>query len=263
MGANARRKKAFLAAHPLCCYCGGTAPSTEPDHMPSRILFDSRKWPEGFEFPSCVACNRATRHDEQVIAMLSRLYPDPVTPQGKAEVQERIRAVSHNYPGVLEEMRPSIEQLRRAEHKYGIHPRPGETHDDLPLLSVSGPLVNAAVENFARKLFCALYYKHAEQVLPAGGGIAIRWYTNIQIDSEEIPRTLAGVLVGFPKLERARTSLDDQFFYRWGIADTKAVAGFLAFFRKSFAILGYIHADASQFSIGPDAHILRPYKWNE
>jgi hypothetical protein len=31
-----------------------------------------------------------------------------------------------------------------------------------------------AVENFSRKLFCALYYKHAEQILCPEGGIAVR-----------------------------------------------------------------------------------------
>ena len=65
----------------------------------------------------------------------------------------------------------------------------------------------------------------------------MKWYSNIQIENEEIPRELAPILAGFPKLERARTNLEDQFFYRWALADTRAVAGFLAFFRRSFAIL--------------------------
>jgi hypothetical protein len=263
VGRGAQKKRAFLAAHPFCCYCGGANASAEPDHMPSRVLFDARQWPEGFEFPSCVVCNRATRHDEQVIAMLSRMYPDAVTPGEKAEQQERIRAVAHNYPSVLEEMRPSLEQLRRAETKYGIRPGPGETRRDLPLLSVRGPLINAAVENFARKLFCALYYKHAAQIIPPAGGIAVQWFTNIQIDNDEIPRELASVLVEFPKLERSRTKLDDQFFYRFGVPDTKSNAIFLAFFRRSFAILGLVNIAATDLTLGPNAKILHPYEWKK
>lgn len=198
MGANVSRKKLFLAQHPLCCFCGGHRPSAEPDHVPSRVLFDKRQWPEGFEFPACIDCNRATRHDEQVVAMLS----------------------------------------------------------------VRGSRLNAAIENFGRKLFCALYYKHTGAILSNKGGIAIRWFTNVQIEADEIPRSLAPLLSGFPVLERSRTKLDDQFFYRWGLAkDSTAVAVFLAFFRRSFAMLGYVNRDAKDFeALGQEARIIMPYQ---
>ena len=259
MGAKSEHRNKFLAQHPLCCFCGGETPSAEPDHVPSRVFFESRQWPEGFEFPACVRCNRATRHDEQVVAMLSWIYPDPTTEKGKTEVEERIRAVAHNYPAVIDEMRPSVHQVRNAMKKYGLKAAPGQSLADLPLLAANGPLVNAAVENFARKLFCALYYKHTYRILPSSGGIAVRWFSNLQIEGEEIPRSIAPVLTGFPKLERARTKLDDQFFYRWGVADTKVVAAFLAFFRRSFAIVGYVNCNADDFNLPADAQILRPY----
>ena len=153
MGAKSIRKRKFLLEHPLCCFCGGTAASAEPDHVPSRVFFESRQWPEGFEFPACVKCNRATRHDEQVVAMLSWIYPDATTEAGKAEVQERIRAVAHNYPAILEEMKPTVRELRNAVKKYDLKLTPGQSVADLPLLMANGPLINAAVENFARKLF--------------------------------------------------------------------------------------------------------------
>lgn len=259
MGAKSERKKAFLAHHRYCCFCGGDTQSAEPDHVPSRVFFDSRQWPEGYDFPACVRCNRATRHDEQVVAMLSRIYPDPTTEEGKAEVAERIRAVADNYPAVIKEMQPSARQLRNAVKKYGLKPKPGKALANLPLLSVKGPLVNASVENFARKLFCALYYKHTDRILPSGGGVAVRWFSNLQIEGDEIPRSIAPVLPEFPKLERAKTDLEDQFFYRWGVADTKDVAAFLAFFRRSFAIVGYVNCNADNFGLPSDARILRPF----
>jgi hypothetical protein len=193
--------------------------------------------------------------------MLSRIYPDPTTPEGRAETQERIRAVAHNYPEILLEMRPSARQLRTAAEKYGLT-KNGNSYADLPALSVRGPRINAAIENFGRKLFCALFYKHAGSILPSEGGIAIRWFTNVQIDADEIPRSLAPLLSNFPKLERSRTKLDDQFFYRWAVAtDTKAVGAFLAFFRRSFAILGYVNRNAKDFgALGQEARIVRPFK---
>ena len=193
--------------------------------------------------------------------MLSRIYPEPQTPRAQADFQERLRAVAHNYPEVLEEMKPTVRQLRDAAKKYGLVPPPGESRQDLPLLSVRGPRLNSAIEGFTRKLALALYYKHAGEILPLCGGVAVRWFTNIQINNEEIPHALEDILRVFPRLERARTNLEDQFFYRWGMADTKEVAVFLAFFRRSFAILAYVNTDASEFELPPDARILRPFAW--
>ena len=87
----------------------------------------------------------------------------------------------------------------------------------------------------------------------------MRWFSNMQIDGDEIPQSIAPVLAGFPKLERSRIKLDNQFFYRWGVADTKTVAAFLAFFRRSFAIVGYVNHNAADFKLPAHARILRPY----
>jgi hypothetical protein len=221
-------------------------------------MFNQRQWPEGYEFPACITCNRSTRHDEQVVAMLSRIYTDPSTPEEEAEMRERMRAVSHNYPEVLKEMRPTVRQLRTAAKKYGIEKPDGGTYGDIPALCVIGPLVNRAVISFARKLFCALYYKHAEKILGRGGGIGIRWYTNLQLNAGEIPTNLATVMPEFPKLERSRQDLGDQFFYRWGLADTKNAAIFLALFRQSFGIVGYLHQDRSEIPESELVEIVGP-----
>lgn len=224
MGAKASRRQAFLAQHPRCCFCGGAAPSEEVDHVPSRVLFKERKWPEGFEFPACTQCNRATALDEQVVAMLALVTASSSDPSLTAEVQARMQAIANNLPELFSEMQPTVAQLRGAARKYGLRPAQGETHRDLPLLSVRGPLVNGAINSFARKLACALFYKHTASIAPSEAPIAVRWYTNLQINNDEIPRELAELLVNFPTLVRAGTSLHDQFFYRWALSDTRSMA---------------------------------------
>lgn len=258
MGQRKARKAKFLAAHPICCFCGGSRPSAEPDHVPSRAIFQGRRWPEGFEFPACVSCNRSTRDDEQIVAMLSRLYPEPQSLEEQAEVHECMRAVAHNFPNVLREMQPSYRQLRQTARKYGIEKPHGGTFMDIPALSVNGPLVNTAVVNFGRKLFCALYYKHAGKILPQGGGIGIRWYTNLQINADEIPDSLAAVMPDFPKLERARKDLSSQFFYRSGVSECKEAAVFLALFRQSFAIVGYVRCNKEDMPTSSLVTIVEP-----
>ncbi len=236
--------------------------ATEEDHVPSRILFNDKQWPEGYVFPACAACNRASRHDEQVVAMLARIYPGATSEKERKAIEERIRAVAHNFPDVLLEMKPTANQVRNAAKRYGWDLSNGITTSDLPVLSVRGPLVNAAIAHFGRKLFSALYYKHLGHALPATSGIAVKWYTNVQIDNDEIPRALEPVVRSWPTLVRSNTKLDDQFFYRYGVADTKRVAAFLAFFRRSFAMLGYVHLDAAELGQPESATIVRPFNWS-
>src|SRR5258708_31634045 len=73
MGMSKLKRAQFFSAHPWCCFCGGSAPATTEDHIPSRAIFDSSNWPEGYSFPACDACNGLTRFDEIIIAMLSRI----------------------------------------------------------------------------------------------------------------------------------------------------------------------------------------------
>jgi hypothetical protein len=104
-------------------------------------------------------------------------------------------------------------------------------------------------------------YKHTGNIAPPEAAIAVRWYSNLQIQNDEIPRELAGVLVGLPTLQRAGTSLNDQFFYRWAVADTQAMGAFLAFFRHSFAILVFVNASKDPSGIPDGATLLHPYAW--
>jgi hypothetical protein len=256
---RARRLK-FFAANPLCCFCGGQAPAVEEDHVPARSFFNQRVWPVGYVYPACSACNGETALDEQAIAMLSRIYPDPVTGAEKAETLKLMAEVQNNHPHLFREMHPSLRQLRDARSKYGLAPEPGESLTTLPVLSVSGPLLNTALQQFSRKLFCTLFYKHSGSILGPDGGIAMRWYTNIQIDADEINRTLAAVTPFAPKLERNTVGLNDQFFYRWGVADTNRMAAFLAFFRKSFAILGVVSQDPVTLPSSDNRVVLQPFR---
>ena len=193
--------------------------------------------------------------------MLALVNTGPTQLADSAEVKERMRAVAYNHPALLAEMQPTIAQLRDAGRKYGIKPGAGQTHSDLPLLSVRGPLVNTAINNFARKLACALFYHHTGSIAPSNAAIAVRWYSNLQIEHDEIPRELANLLVGLPTLQRANTNLNEQFFYRWVVSDTKAMTAFLAFFRQSFAILVFVNSSELNPGALENATILHPYAW--
>lgn len=259
MGRKADRRKEFFRMHPLCCFCGGATKAVEIDHLPSRVIFDNRQWPEKYEFPACKPCNAFTRHHEQVIGLLSRIFPDATTEQQKKEIVERIRAIKRNYPAVLEEMRPTLRQLRQAREKYNWPLPVSGSPTDFPVLSVNGPLVNEAVTNFGAKLSFALFYKHTGIIIPKEGGVFIKWFSNEQVFDGKIPQEFAPYTSNLPELKRNEVDLKNQFFYRYGISEAKDVAMFLSFFRESFAIAGFVFTRAPDRDIPAEAKIIHPF----
>jgi hypothetical protein len=51
----------------------GERPAATEDHHPAKALFDRKEWPEGYVFPACEPCNKATKHYEHVMSVLVRL----------------------------------------------------------------------------------------------------------------------------------------------------------------------------------------------
>lgn len=265
-----KRRKQFFAEHPYCCFCGGTVAATTEDHFPSRTLFRHRAWPVGYHFPACIDCNKATAADEELVAMLSLMRPNKEEPANAERVSKLMRTIGKRHPGLLASMNlgPSAGQRFPLLHTLGFAMPPGRELPRAHVLSVGDPRIQNAVMNFARKLALAFHYKHFNRPLPAGGIISVRWYSNYQVDNNEIPRDLAAVTPLMPKLERANGDLSDQFFYRWG-AGTSAdrdLAVFLAFFHASFAILGFMSnntdfIDSVGQPLGAAWRQFGPYDW--
>jgi hypothetical protein len=247
MGDKARRRREFLARHPLCCFCGGVTSATTIDHVPSRQLFDNKRWPEGYEFPACEHCNGATRNAEQVIAMIARAYPDGATEQQREEMGRILQAIANNYPEVLLEMKPSARKVRSFLKSRGLEKESDAATKDYPLMAVDGPIVGHCVTTFAIKLFCALHYEHLESIVPPQGGVAFRWYSNFQMFDGSVPEEVATMIGGQPTLQRCKTNLDDQFSYRFSAGPDIKASMFWVWFRRSFAIFGCVREDASLF----------------
>ena len=206
---RSRRKarEEFFALHPHCIFCGGRTSATTWDHVPSRQMFHEKGLPERYVFPACASCNTATSGDEQVVALMARVYPDGPTPAHEQELNELIEAVRNNRPRILIEMQPSRRQVRQANSapwasSYRADGQPP------PVLSFGGPLMRQSLKAFARKLFCALHYKEFGEIIPREGHIAWRWYSNIQgrqrPDVRARPGSALGIACG---LSDGRTEL--------------------------------------------------------
>lgn len=256
------RKAEFLAAHPRCIFCGGARSSEEIDHVPSRQLFHARHWPEGYEFPACTECNRATKDVEQIVSVISRMFPDGATEAGRLEMQAGLKALANNNREILLEMRPTANEVRRFLRSHDMRKDPNRCTPEYRLLKADGPQTLLAFGAYARKLFTALHYKHTRKIIPAAGGVAWTRFTNVDSVTNAIPGGIFDLAQTMPVLRRGKIDLDPQFSYRYACSDSGEVAAYLAAFRFSFAILGDVRIDATTFPEEVADRIVRPLQWN-
>ena len=225
-----------------------------------------RHWPEGFSFPACTQCNQATKHDEQKIAMLSRLSPDPESAEQEKEMRNVMAAVARNYPDMFREIRPSPQRVRQFFAKRGQRKPLDVLTSEVPVLFLGGPIVATAMEAFARKLLLGLHYTETGQIVSHSGGILWHWYTNVQAVENELPSATIRLFGGSRPLQRAQRNLREQFDYRFGIGPGEEFAGYFAWFRAAFAILGIVSKNEEHLPRPPETSswkIIHPYSWPE
>lgn len=253
---EARIKKSqtqkFVAEHPWCCYCGGHTPATTRDHVPSRQMFSLRRRPQGLEVPACEPCNGATRREEQIAALMGRIYPDAGTAAERDEMQQIMTKVQQREPGLIRELRASARQRRGARRSRLADQ--GATG----VLNASGPILNEAIQRFGVKLGLGLHYATTGNIAPQSAGIGVRWYSNHQHAQGDVPPNLLNMLQHSKTLEQGTWNAGDQFRYSWKVTGEGDRALYFSVFRYSFAVACFVFHDHTEVPELPGAIIWAP-----
>jgi hypothetical protein len=211
---EAKRKQqtltALLANAKGCIYCAGANAATTIEHMPPRSIFEGKHRPKGLEFPACEECNNSTSHSDLVAAMLARLWPNADTATGRKDITKILRAVANNVPAILPEMYVGQAGEKLARKRHNI---PDDGHP----LRADGPLLTKHIETFAAKLGFALHYEVTGSWVPAGGGVQVMWFSNVQALNGQIPDSLFTMLRAQLTLRQGEKSVEDQFQYSYAL----------------------------------------------
>ena len=230
----------------------------------SRSVFDERKWPEGYVFPTCLLCNQSTADDEALFALLCRFNPVEYKPDAGEQTRKLMLAVAERLPEIYQSFFPTANNVKGWLRKTGKTLPPGQTTKDVPILSLEHPEINVRIKKCAAKLFLSLHYMHMGRILPSEGAVIFRWFSNANTPDEIPADLLAPFVTEMPKLTWQKKSLNDQFMYRYGAEKTEGlVSVFFVTFHASVGMIGVIFNNLANLTADiPPEQILRPLAYN-
>jgi hypothetical protein len=126
MGKAKNKKQRFLAAHPFCCFCGGTEPATTIDHAPPRTCFPDRIGPD----------QRASRIDEMAVGFFVRLVDPDETNYREDQTSKALLGIKNNVPDVIPLFHLPGAARRRFYKEFDIQRPVGVFSSDLPVVGV-------------------------------------------------------------------------------------------------------------------------------
>jgi hypothetical protein len=213
MGEAKKKRERFLAANPICCFCGGGKLATTVDHVPPRTCFPDRHGPEGFEFPACERCQSASRKDELALGFFVRLIDPDDESYRQGQSTSALVGLRNNLPHLMPIFDLPASEKRRAYRDYGI-PRPaGMLSCDFPVVGVPAE-AHEPLLRYARKMACALFYREMRKTAPADYFV---WTTWSQGENRAHMEAWRGFVEMTPLITRGgRPNIDfrDRFGYR-------------------------------------------------
>lgn len=262
---HALRRARFFSENPTCIFCGGRTPAQEEDHVPGRVFFKNKTWPEGYVFPACQPCNRATRQDEQLLAFTA-LLNDAGSDDGlSSEWHARKQALANNFPEVYRQLLPGAQGVRRVLRHYAlprIHGLPLAEH---PVVILPVNVVRPALARYGFKLAASLLYRHgARRIIPPEGGCLVFFRTNLDQLLDGIPDDIAGLAPLRDHLHRQGQLLNDQLEVRAGVSPDGDLGAFIVRFRQAFSLVLLAATRLSDLgNMEENGHqmIGRPFHW--
>ncbi len=215
------------------------------------MMFRSKHRPKGLEVPACRACNGGSSKFEVIANTFGRIGFGELPEIDHIEFGRLLRDAEVNNPGFHEEIK-NRELLPAEADRLGLPHGSGT-------FSTDGPIVSAAMVRFAAKLGFALHWiETGGRIVPAGGAVLARWYTNHNKIEGTFPDRVFSILGPKTSLTQGKWTVEERFSYSFGISDTERMAAYFAAFQFSFATLAFVVEEFEDRHKGPGFHVFRP-----
>jgi hypothetical protein len=229
MGERKNKLKRFLAAHPICCFCGGSNPATTIDHVPGRACFPDRVGPEGFEFPACDRCQSASRLDELAFSFYVKLSDPDDTNYRERDFKRISEGVKNNLPHLFPDVRLSANEVRRSLKAMGLTKPSNEVAENIPVAAVPAE-VHFHILRYAWKMACAIYYREQGRIASPDHSVWATWTQGMNKAGLAALEDFIRITPLIRKGQRTNVQIGDRFGYRCNKADEPDVLAALAQF---------------------------------
>ena len=233
-----KKRKRFLAQHPMCCFCGGATPATTVDHVPARAFFIDRRFPPGLEFPACLRCQNCTTDSEDVTRIVMSLNATSFNPAMLATVISNWDAFTR---GMIQR-KPKFIEL-------------GASVAGNPLVGVGTDVQDKIIEN-QRKVALALYYRITGKVLKSTQRMSFTFAS--PLDGEMVAQHLQFLDRAPADNWASSARYSDQFRYRYRVFE-KDAHGFVMYLATWIhgSVSFVLFLDGPQYATGRLGKILR------
>lgn len=102
-------------------------------------------------------------------------------------------------------------------------------------------------DRYGMKLAKALHYMHTGQVATAKAAIVCKIVTNGSLLKKDFPQSIASMFTERGDVKRAKTSLEDQFSYQYGVVEETKASGFWIGWGGSIAMLLAVFPDGADY----------------
>jgi hypothetical protein len=239
MGEAKRKRAAFLLRHPICCFCGGSELATTIDHVPGRVCFPGRAYPETFEFPACDKCQTASRLDELAFGFFARMLdrnPDNYDDSGTDKL---ITGLANNLRDILPNPYLNARQVRSGLKNLGLIKPSSISTSEIPMVEI--PLqAHTHIIRYARKIAIALYYREQKRIADASYRVWVHWEQSTVPTSHDIHRKFAEMTPEIVHGTRSNLNFGDRFRYRCNKADEPDIMATMAGFGQGITIFTII-----------------------
>lgn len=171
MGERKRRREAFFAKNPKCCFCGGSNVAKEIDHQPPKIFFIKKASSRLLRFPACSNCNRSSRILDQVIAFYSRLDATGYFTSDFSEMNKIIDSFNNNYP-TLKPYFIDAKTKKKVFRDLGLAKPKGKIWSEVPVVEFN-PNVFKLLKLGIAKIGIAMYYQFRKIPASLGANIIV------------------------------------------------------------------------------------------
>lgn len=257
MGRSRNKRKIWEGK--CCIFCGGTVPATTVEHAPPKIMFRDKNRPGGHEFPSCDNCNGGMSQLDQVAAMMLFSTAETFSPGTvMGEFNKTAIGVANNSPSFYHHLNLENDELAWRD----------SAGNEAFAVPVGRKMFSHWLNPWAAKQTCAMWYEQTGHIFGENQRILVRWLTNPLEVEDNFLALLRKSLPGSFNFSVKKQSVQDQFFYLFGIDEQKEFGAFFMVLHDTVGVFSivapseYFHNDSrisygELFCTGPNTGLCR------